>query len=207
MRIKVAFRTIVVAGIGTALASLLFVTPARSADPHKVPAGTDVPGGYALVSHDELQKLVHDEVARQLRDLVEQEQRKMSAEARLNSMRVTVSTLRSQVALYCLQHNDERPTIEQMADGFKQLRLLTDARGTQVAFTSKGQAYGPYLQSPPPNPFTGRTRVVAAGKPTGDAGWTYDQATGLVKAILPRQFEEKLKNTADIRDVEFAGAN
>jgi hypothetical protein len=88
-----ASSTIVAAGIGTALASLLFVTPAHSADPHEMAAATDVPGGYALVNHEELQKLVHDEVARQLRELVEQEQRKISAGARLNSMRVTVSTL------------------------------------------------------------------------------------------------------------------
>jgi hypothetical protein len=56
------------------------------------------------------------------------------------------------------------------------------------------------------NPLTGKSKVAALGKATTEDGWSYDQQTGMVKAILPKQLESQFKGRVSQRDVEFAAA-
>jgi hypothetical protein len=107
-----------------------------------------------------------------------------------------VHTLRSQVALYRLQHQERLPTLAQLQDGWGVLVRRTYVEGSFVpdgAGPRRGprasHVSGPYLQQPPVNPLTKSSKVVAAGNATADAGWTYDESTGYVWAVAPAETE------------------
>jgi hypothetical protein len=221
MRLNLLLNAMIAAGAGAAVAAALVVTAARArgADPRQPAAGPSVPSGHVLVDARELQTLVHNEVERQMLDYAAQGReaqlqrgqpsRQPSVVARARSLRSIAQTVRSQVILYRLQYNDACPTLRQMANGFEQLRLRTDSSGEAVApgHASGGGVYGPYLSAAPDNPFTGKTRVVAAGKPSADAGWTYDPATGAVKGVVSREVAQQITDADAIHDIEVAGAN
>lgn len=82
-------------------------------------------------------------------------------EAALASLQSIVMTMRSQVALYKLQHNDYLPDFGRYPN-WEQLTQTTDVQGRPAP-----RGYGPYVQSPPRNPVTGNTRVeVVQSEPT-----------------------------------------
>jgi hypothetical protein len=113
-------------------------------------------------------------------------------------------TLRSQLALYALQHQDRMPTLAQLQANWGVLLNRTANDGSlapQGAGNTPGSRsaypFGPYLQVAPVNPLTGSSKVVAAGKATTEAGWTYDEATGKIWAVSPADTEEvQLSNGA-----------
>lgn len=191
------------ATIGTLafVAAAVLVHPAESAEQPSRTIKSDVPDGYVLVNQETLRQLVHDEVAQQLHDLISRDQQQRAAAARIQSLSTMPATARTQIALYKLQHNDQIPTLGQMGDGFKFLMLTTDAAGHQ---SDAPNAFGPYLQHPLVNPLTGKSKVAALGKATTEDGWSYDEQTGMVKIVLPRQLESQLKGRVSQRDVEFA---
>ncbi|HEX4797625.1 MAG TPA: hypothetical protein VH370_27775 [Humisphaera sp.] len=195
--------TLTIATVGTFVTALFFTSPARSAEPKPV---AEVPEGYVLVKQDALRQLVHDEVARQLQDFyaqVRREKEQQQAAGRMASLLNTTMILRSQIALYGLQHRDQVPTVGQMGDGFKFLTLQTDAAGNPA---SGLHAVGPYLQHPSINAVTGKSKVAAIGKATAEDGWSYDPKSEMVKAVLPRSLETQLKDRINPRDVEFVDA-
>src|SRR5438105_13381486 len=69
-----------------------------------------------------------------------------SQDARTQSLRSTVQTLRSQIALYKLQHGDTLPDLT--ANSGANWVLLT------ATSTYQGQTVGPYMQSTPLNALT-----------------------------------------------------
>lgn len=83
-----------------------------------------------------------------------------SEDARQNSAKSLLQTVRSQVELYKMQHGDQYPTSDGTATGdwtnFSKLTGKTDADGTINA----AGAYGPYLQQEPKNPWTQSGTVV-----------------------------------------------
>ncbi len=92
-----------------------------------------------------------------------------SSDARRSNARSTAQTLRSQIALYRLQHGDTLPD-------------LTSSWVPLTGTTTFGAStLGPYLPSIPPNPMNTNTNVVngtglaAAGSA---CGYVYDYAAG-----------------------------
>ena len=81
-------------------------------------------------------------------------------DARLSTLRTNLATVRSQLQLYKLEHQDNFPTEHTTFEA--QLTAKTDAAG------AAGTDYGPYLMMIPENPFTG-TRDIKAAKVV-DAG-------------------------------------
>jgi len=77
-----------------------------------------------------------------------------STDAKLSSLQSNLQTIRSQIALYKIQHND---TIPAVADFATKMTTATDMAGVAwVQGTSTGTKCGPYLQiGVPNNPFTG----------------------------------------------------
>src|SRR5205814_10229684 len=69
-----------------------------------------------------------------------------SIQARTSNLQSTVQTLRSQVALYKLQHGDTLPDLT--ANSGSNWALLT------ATSTYQGQTVGPYMQSTPTNSLT-----------------------------------------------------
>ena len=87
-----------------------------------------------------------------------------SKEAKQSSLVTMVQSLRSQIALFKLQHNDRLPGAATLVDSggtfsesvfWDQLTLFsTLAGGTAAAKnTGTGHVYGPYMQSKPANPL------------------------------------------------------
>lgn len=81
-----------------------------------------------------------------------------STEARENSLRSLLQTIRSQVELYKLQHGDIYPTDDGAVDGtwdWTKLTGRTNQAGTVMPDGGDPASYpfGPYLQSTPVNPL------------------------------------------------------
>lgn len=99
-----------------------------------------------------------------------------STEARENSLRSQVQTLRSQVELYKLQHSDLYPTANGAVSGawdWARLTGVTNING--VAPVGAEPTFGPYLQATPNNQLRNATGMftsaveVAVGAASGGA--------------------------------------
>src|SRR5437588_7674342 len=96
-----------------------------------------------------------------------------STQARKSSLQSTVQTLRSQIALYKLQHGDTLPDLT--LNSGNNWPLLT------TTSTYNGQTFGPYMQAVPSNSLNSSTVVLngtnaaAAGSA---CGYVYDYNSG-----------------------------
>ena len=104
-----------------------------------------------------------------------------STNARVSSTTSQLQTLRSQVQLFKLQHNDSLPTLIGTSPAcWNQMMSKTNVSGT-VDTTAAG-IYGPYLETVPKNPLNGFANVTAVGSQTSTTGWTFDTTTGNIYA-------------------------
>jgi general secretion pathway protein G len=88
-----------------------------------------------------------------------------SQDARKNSLTSQLQTIRSQLELYKMQHQDKNPNLlfVDSSNDWSQLTGKTDKNGT----TTGSLDFGPYLQQTPANPLNGWTKVsVVAADPT-----------------------------------------
>lgn len=83
-----------------------------------------------------------------------------STQSKVSSAKSSLQTLRSQISLYMIQHDDTPPPLATFA----------------TAMTTKVGQYGPYLQAVPKNPFTQTDTLAAADGAT--IGWVYNETTG-----------------------------
>ena len=91
-----------------------------------------------------------------------------STDARKASMLSQLQTLRSQIQLFKLQHNDILPDLA----GAGQWNQLTQKTNLAAAVdTTATGLFGPYMESEPRNPLN-TNKFVAAG-PGATVGWTY----------------------------------
>ena len=102
-----------------------------------------------------------------------------SNDARTSNVQTTVQTLRSQIALYKLQHADALPNL---VGGWSQFIQKTDVAGLTTPAAGV-QTFGPYMQDVPVNSLTGKSVVVngdgtQATAYTGDTSFVYDYAAG-----------------------------
>jgi len=108
-----------------------------------------------------------------------------STEAKSSSLMSDLQTMRSQIQLYKIQHNDKWPGI---ADG-----THTAGAGFAASLTAEttiagelGAGYGPYVQQIPTNGFNGFDTILEAGATPGAAdnttGWFYNNVTGDFRA-------------------------
>ena len=105
-----------------------------------------------------------------------------STAAKTSSVTSTAQSLRSQVALYKLQHSDTLPAA---ANFWNLMTTQTDSSGAAWTTASAGTVCGPYMQSIPVNALnqlTTVTDVPGALYPTVNAtaatGWAYDYNSG-----------------------------
>jgi len=104
-----------------------------------------------------------------------------STNARASSVTSQLQTLRSQVQLFKLQHNDTLPTLIGNSPAcWNQLLSKTNIGGT--VDTSAAGIYGPYLETVPKNPLNNNASVTAVGSQTATTGWTFDTSTGNIYA-------------------------
>ena len=101
-----------------------------------------------------------------------------STEAKTSSLCTDLQTMRSQIELYKVQHNDDLPG-EGTATFVEAMTGQTDIYG------AVGSDYGPYVQKIPTNAFTDKDSVDVAGTGTlGDDshGWDFNPTTGAFHA-------------------------
>jgi len=99
-----------------------------------------------------------------------------STDARKNSLTSQLQTVRSQIELYKLQHNDQLPDFAGKQWG--QMTAQTDVTGSTTATTKD---FGPYLQQTPANPLNGDTAVkTVAADPAAIATDTVTAGNGFV---------------------------
>ena len=104
-----------------------------------------------------------------------------STEARQGNLKSQLQTLRSQVALYKLQHRDIAPS-QTSTTFWDQLTKFSDDAGNVNATKTTVFKYGPYYEAAVVNPLTNSSVVGTAAGDAG-AGWAYDAATGKMKAM------------------------
>ena len=101
-----------------------------------------------------------------------------STEAKTSSLCTDLQTMRSQIELYKIQHNDLLPAAagEVQADFEARMTAQTDIDG------NAGTDYGPYIQQIPTNQFNdSKTIRIEAGASTAGAatdGWVFNTDTG-----------------------------
>ena len=95
-----------------------------------------------------------------------------STEAKTSSLCTDLQTMRSQIELYKIQHNDNLPG-SGTASFILAMTGQTDVAGTV------GTDYGPYVQKIPTNQFTDDATITENGT-LGDksAGWEFNTTTG-----------------------------
>ncbi|MBN1844899.1 MAG: prepilin-type N-terminal cleavage/methylation domain-containing protein [Sedimentisphaerales bacterium] len=102
-----------------------------------------------------------------------------SSEARESTLVSNLQTLRSQIGLYKVQHNDEYPDTTQTSAEYEAcMTSKTDIDGT---INAAGD-FGPYMQIVPSNPFQTNDNAPLfrfGNNPGTDAAhWCFDPATG-----------------------------
>ena len=106
-----------------------------------------------------------------------------STEAKTSSLCTDLQTVRSQIELYKIQHNDNIPEPESGGLTWNRMTKYTDIAGTVNDTYTTTYKYGPYLQKIPMNQFNDKANVeVEAGGSTalgtGNFGWHLDSNTG-----------------------------
>ncbi len=110
-----------------------------------------------------------------------------STEAKLSSLCTDLQTMRSQIELYKIQHNDVPPTF---AGFVGEMTTYTDINGNANAAKTVVFCYGPYVQKIPVNQFNNRfdaTGIHGLLDNTGTVGdsvgsWEYNATTGAINA-------------------------
>lgn len=101
-----------------------------------------------------------------------------SSDAKMSAIQTNLQTIRSQLQLYRLQHNETWPAL---ATFTAQMTQASKADGTTAAPGTAGFPYGPYLLTAiPNNPYTD-TNTVSDGAADSSA-WYYDEDTGQFRA-------------------------
>lgn len=99
-------------------------------------------------------------------------------DAKLSTLKTNLQTIRGQIHLYRLQHNDAFPT--STATFVDQMTKASKPDGSTADMGTSGFDLGPYLQEIPNNPYTGGNSVGTGGLGTSD--WYYNASSGTFRA-------------------------
>ncbi len=135
--------------------------------------------------------------AERLLELLEAQLTTPCAEAREAALASDLQTLRSQIELYKVQHNDRLPGLgdDERFDGAlfaRQMLERTDAMGT----VRESGDYGPYLTEMPANPFVEDDKAARVSGGRGDApgdgssGWYVNTRVGTIFANDPEPSDD-----------------
>jgi len=91
-----------------------------------------------------------------------------SNDARNNSLSSTLQTVRSQIELYKIQHNDTPPAATSM---WTHMLFPSNTTGTTNTTANATYPFGPYLQQAPVNPINGQSAVATTA--ATNVGWVY----------------------------------
>ena len=93
------------------------------------------------------------------------------------TLRANLRAMRSQIALFKIEHNDAYPSFATFAN---EMTLASKADKSTAAIGTANYPYGPYVRSIPTNPFNSKNDLKSALD--GTTGWTYNETTGAFNA-------------------------
>ncbi len=108
-----------------------------------------------------------------------------SQEAKESALVSDLQTVRSQIELYKIQHNDAIPVPESGGATWNKMTTYTDVGGTASDTKDATYCYGPYLQKLPTNQFNNKNTIeVGTGEAAGGTtyGWYLNSSTGVFQA-------------------------
>ncbi|MEI7767507.1 MAG: prepilin-type N-terminal cleavage/methylation domain-containing protein [Phycisphaerae bacterium] len=117
-----------------------------------------------------------------------------SSEASVSSTQTTLSTVRAQIELFKLQHNDTYPGLAASTNGttaWAPMLIKTDAVTTSGTTAVATGTFGPYFTVPPTNALNQKAGIViadldaTAANATTTDGWVWDSTDAKIKAIVP----------------------
>ncbi|MHC4571566.1 MAG: type IV pilin protein [Planctomycetota bacterium] len=108
-----------------------------------------------------------------------------STQAKESSLLSDLQTMRSQIELYKIQHNDELPGTQGAFDFTQAMTTKTNALGTTNPADGIVK-YGRYMREIPANPWNDLNTVLEAavtpGAPSGNNGWFYNTSDGDIRS-------------------------
>jgi len=98
-----------------------------------------------------------------------------STEAKTNSLMSNLQSIRSQIELYKVQHNDNLPGVAK-GTHTAGLGFASSLTAKSDIYGESGSTYGPYLQQIPKNPFNDEktVRIDGANAGVNTHGWRFD---------------------------------
>jgi general secretion pathway protein G len=109
-----------------------------------------------------------------------------STEAKESALVTDLQTMRSQIELYKIQHNDAIPAPETGGATWPQMTTYTKIDGTANASKTTEFCFGPYLQKLPTNQFNNLSTVDVDGTAGDDSdGWYLNSTSGAFYADDP----------------------
>ena len=106
-----------------------------------------------------------------------------STEAKTSSLCTDLQTVRSQIELYKIQHNDVLPVPEAGGATWNKMTQYSDISGNTNAAKTAVFCYGPYLQKVPTNQFSNLETVDVDGTAGDNShGWYLNSTTGDFRA-------------------------
>ena len=100
-----------------------------------------------------------------------------TSDAKVSALTTNLGTIRSQIQLYKMQHNDAYPLYATFAN---QMTQYTDVSGGAQATKDATHTLGPYLLSIPNNPYTDNNTL--SNNDSATSAWYYNQTTGEFKS-------------------------
>lgn len=100
-----------------------------------------------------------------------------STQSKVSNLQSSLQTMRSQISLYKIQHNDAAPAVGTFE---AQMTTYTDVDGGTATAKDATHIFGPYLRSIPLNPFT-QTNTVGTGNTNA---WNYTVVDGTEATIF-----------------------
>jgi general secretion pathway protein G len=107
-----------------------------------------------------------------------------STEAKTSSLVSDLQTIRSQIELFKIQHNDLYPGQADAASDIVPATFVTDLTGQTTVGT---KTFGPYLQKMPSNQFVNGSGINGAAADSSPEGWTIvvDHTSATFGKIVP----------------------
>ena len=133
-----------------------------------------------------------------------------STQSKVSSCLSTLKSLRSQIELYKIQHNDNPPTMGALGATFiDQMENYSSVAGVTAAAKDPAALpnpiiYGPYVQDMPVNPWSDSETLAAADG--GTVGWVYIEAEGDIFVAVGGLDPANTKEAEVIAQLTEAGA-
>ncbi|MCE5186286.1 MAG: prepilin-type N-terminal cleavage/methylation domain-containing protein [Planctomycetaceae bacterium] len=129
-----------------------------------------------------------------------------STQSKVSSSLSSLQSLRSQIQLYKIQHNDIAPTL---ADFESAMTWCSDSTGPKTGYAARtatnktSHPWGPYMQSVPMNPWAAALTADSLGAADGaGVGWVYNEVTGDIYIgtgdITDAEIKTKLKDAGGV---------